>query len=86
MKEANVVSSSPTEEEKHQLRKLLENHPNFVFQQRNKLMNQDGFMMSICTISEGAATAQSITATAALYQKKVINPYEPIAMTGQQPE
>ncbi|ENZ3704574.1 TPA: hypothetical protein SMF67_000823 [Serratia marcescens] len=56
MKEANVVSSSPTEEEKHQLRKLLENHPTFVFQQLNKWMNQDGLMLSIRTTEEGKTT------------------------------
>lgn len=56
MKEANVVSSSPTEEEKQQLSKLLEKHPTFVFQQLNKWMNQDGFMLSIRTIEEGNIT------------------------------
>ncbi|HGM5807797.1 TPA: hypothetical protein ACKP33_004081 [Serratia marcescens] len=56
MKEANVVSSFPSEEEKHQLIKLLEKHPNFVFQQLNKRMNQDGLMLSIRTIEEGKTT------------------------------
>jgi hypothetical protein len=42
----------PTEEEKQQLRELLENNPNFVFQQLNKRMNQDGLMLSIRTLSE----------------------------------
>ncbi|NWA20312.1 hypothetical protein [Serratia liquefaciens] len=37
----------PTEEEKRQLRELLENNPNFVFQQLNKRMNQDGLMLRI---------------------------------------
>ncbi|CAI0905583.1 Uncharacterised protein [Serratia quinivorans] len=37
----------PTEEEKRQLRELLENKPNFVFQQLNKRMNQDGLMLRI---------------------------------------
>jgi hypothetical protein len=46
----------PTEEEKRQLRELLENNPNFVFQQLNKWMNQDGFMLSIRTIEEGNTT------------------------------
>lgn len=56
VKEANVVSSSPTEEEKQQLSKLLEKHPTFVFQQLNKWMNQDGLMLSIRTIEEGKTT------------------------------
>ncbi|MBH3122431.1 hypothetical protein [Serratia ureilytica] len=57
MKEANVVSSSPTEEEKHQLKKLLEKYPNFVFQQLNKRMNQDGLILSIRTLSERDTSA-----------------------------
>ncbi|MBH3005924.1 hypothetical protein [Serratia ureilytica] len=52
MKEANVVSSSPSEKEKRQLGKLLEKHPNFVFQQLNKRLNQDGLMLSMRTLSE----------------------------------
>jgi ABC-type histidine transport system ATPase subunit len=52
VKEANVVSSSPTEEEKHQLRKLLEKHLTLVFQQLNKWMNQDGLMLLICAMDE----------------------------------
>ncbi len=42
----------PTEDEVQQLKELLEKHPTFVFQQLNKWMNQDGFMLSIRTISE----------------------------------
>lgn len=46
----------PTEDEVQHLKELLENHPTFVFQQLNKWMNQDGFMLSIRTIEEGNIT------------------------------
>ncbi|HGM6885873.1 TPA: hypothetical protein ACKQDQ_001937 [Serratia marcescens] len=59
MKEANVASSSPSEEEKHQLRKLLEKHPNFVFQQLNKRMNQDSLMLRIVELPRDDAVNET---------------------------
>ncbi|HBN5894936.1 TPA: hypothetical protein ACKQDY_000963 [Serratia marcescens] len=56
MKDTNAVRSPPTEDEVQHLKELLENHPTFVFQQLNKWMNQDGFMLSIRTIEEGNIT------------------------------
>jgi len=52
----------PTEEDKRQLRELLENNPNFVFQQLNKRMNQDGLMLRIVELpSENAISGTSGT-------------------------
>lgn len=57
-----TVRQMPTEEEKRQLRELLENNPNFVFQQLNKRMNQDGLMLRIVELhSENAINSISGT-------------------------
>ncbi|CAI0697859.1 Uncharacterised protein [Serratia fonticola] len=42
----------PTAEEQELIKELVNKHSIFVFQQLNKWMNQDGFMLSLSVIGE----------------------------------
>jgi len=54
-----TARQKPTEEDKRQLRQLLENNPNFVFQQLNKRMNQDGLMLCIVELPNDNAVNET---------------------------